>query len=365
MSARAAYGAVAEIAPDTTPDDDIGTSETYGPDAADNALRRTADRLWRVSAYQPWAIMELGSLETARAKAPGQDLTYGERLLAIKTFTPDDLARLQQGAVTYEVLRAEKSEALTNLRTDLATTHPDAIPWLDGERAAERLGVAAMALTAGALFGSLLLLIAGAVVLTQLALVLLTVFGPFFLLLGIVPGRGRLMTVRWLELFVATAIKRVLFGIVLATVLVLSVVLLGASASLGWGVAVALEIGLVACVVIYRKAFMSLFTASRGPATAIASHAGAPRPAAAGVPSAARTARAGSPPNRPTDRGARRQPEPDDTRRPGRDGAEVGEDRPPAHRVEHGSSAGSSTGSGAGSGTGSSPGPGSGAGGGG
>ncbi|MGH9185402.1 MAG: hypothetical protein ACRD0U_06265 [Acidimicrobiales bacterium] len=271
--ARAAYGGVAGIAPDAKPDDGVAATETYGRDAADNALRRTGDRLWRVTAYQPWAIMELGSLETASDIAPGQQLSYGERLLAVKTFTPPDLARLAEGSITYEELRAEKATLLTELRTDLAATHPDALPWLDGERAAERLGVSAMALVAAVLFGGLLLLLAGAVVVTQLALLLLTVGAPAFLVLGVMPGRGRLMTVRWLELFVATAIKRVLFGVVLAVVLVLSVMLLGVSASLGWGVAVALEIGLVACVVVYRKAFASLFSASRAPASVLVSHA--------------------------------------------------------------------------------------------
>jgi hypothetical protein len=274
---RGALGALAQISPDPELDDGLGQRETYGGDAADNSLRRTADELWRTAAYQPWAIMELGSMDVARevqpdqAVAPGeQPLSYGERLLAARTFSPAELERLAAGEVTYEELRAEKLTQLTELRDDLAQHHPDAIPWLNGERSGERVGIAALALVTSLFFGGLILLLAGAVLVTQLGVLLLAATAPLFLLLGVVPGRGRLVTVRWIELFVSLAIKRVLFGVVLAIVLVLSGVLIGATSSLGWGISIALQIGLVACVFVYRRAFANLFTSTSIPATALA-----------------------------------------------------------------------------------------------
>jgi hypothetical protein len=274
---RGALGALAQISPDPELDDGLGQRETYAGDAADNSLRQTADQLWRTAAYQPWAIMELGSMDVARevqpdqAVAPGQPaLSYGERLLAARTFSEAELERLAAGEVTYEELRAEKLTQLTELRDDLAEHHPDAIPWLNGERSGERVGIAALALVTSLFFGGLILLLAGAVLVTQLGVLVLAATAPLFLLLGVVPGRGRLVTMRWIELFVSLAIKRVVFGIVLAIVLVLSGVLIGATATLGWGISIALQIGLVACVFVYRRAFADLFTSTSIPGTALA-----------------------------------------------------------------------------------------------
>lgn len=274
---RATLGATAGIIPDPALEDRLGRRETYGNDPADNALRQTGDQLWRTAGYTPWAIMELGSLEVAsdvstdQTVAPGEvPLTYGERLLRAKTFTPAELDRLAAGEVTYDELRAEKLTQLTELRDELARRHPDALPWLNGERAAERVGVAALALVAAALFGGLVLLLAGAVLVAQLGLLVLAAMAPLFLLLGVFPGRGRLVTMRWVELFVSLVIKRVAFGIMLAVVLVLSGSLIASTASLGWGISIALQIGLVVCVFVYRNAFSTLFATTAVPATALA-----------------------------------------------------------------------------------------------
>ncbi|MGH9246338.1 MAG: hypothetical protein ACRD29_18900 [Acidimicrobiales bacterium] len=275
--ARGALGAVAEVSPDPDLDDGLGRHETYTGDAADDALRQTADELWRTAGYTPWAIMELGSMDVARDVAPDQELapgapplTYGERLLQAKTFTGAELERLAAGDVTYDELRAEKLTELTELRDDLTQHHPDALPWLNGERAGERVGIAALALVAAIAYGGLILLVAGAVMVAQLGILVLAACAPLFLVLGVLPGRGRLVTMRWVELFISLVIKRVVVGVVLAVVLVLSGVLIASTASLGWGISIALQIGLVVCVFVYRKAFTTLFVSTSVPATALA-----------------------------------------------------------------------------------------------
>jgi hypothetical protein len=265
--ARGAYEIVSGVSPQPDLDDGITERAEFGADGTDAELRRTADRLWRSSTYVPWAILELGSGEVAKAVAPGQELTYGERLLHARTFSEEELDRLRAGTVTYDELRGEKLMQLAAIRDDLQRDHPDALPWLSGQRAGERVGIAALSFVAAVLFGALLLAAAGAVVLTQLALLLVAATAPIFLVLGVVPGRGRVLTMRWLELLMSLVLKRVIAGVVLAVVLELSGALMAATSTLGWGITVALQIGLVACVVVYRKPFVSLFGSMTLPVT--------------------------------------------------------------------------------------------------
>src|SRR5215470_4200359 len=79
---------------------------------------------------------------------------------------------------------------------------------------------------------------------------------PLFLLVGVHPGTGRRLLVRWAELAAAALLIRVLCAALLALVLVLS----GLIAQIpNWGVAAALEVALVVTAFIYRKPFLRVF----------------------------------------------------------------------------------------------------------
>lgn len=234
----------------------------FGGDPADAELRAATDRFWRVFIHRPWLVAELGD--------PALGATYGERLLGAKTLTAEETRRARAAPAEARALREAKHAAYRTLRTELRSRHPDAYAWFSGRRATERVGIAAFTLLTVGGLGGLLGLLAGAVIVVQLAFLLLVVAAPAFLLLAVHPGAGRVLAVRWAELLVATLIKRVLYAALLAVLLVLGGVLLELSARLGWGAAATLQILLLAAAVLYRRHFRELLSTVSPPTVAAA-----------------------------------------------------------------------------------------------
>jgi hypothetical protein len=114
------------------------------------------------------------------------------------------------------------------------------------------------------------------VVVAQLGLLMLLMAAPLFFLVGVHPGTGRRLLVRWLELVAATLGVRVLAAAFLAVVMVLSG-LVEETLSGMWWLQAALQLGLVVAALIYRKPFMRIFgQVAAGPRMA-ASHIGGSR----------------------------------------------------------------------------------------
>lgn len=258
---------------------------------ADAELRMASDRLWRLFVHQPWLLAEFGD------PALGQQL--GEELLAAKTLTPGESRRARTDPGAAADLSADKAERYAALRDRLREGHPDAYAWFSGRRATERVGVAGFALLALLAVGGLLILLAGAVVVVQLAFLLLVVAAPVFLLVGIHPGAGRILALRWGELLVAVVIKRVLYAALLAVLLVLGGALLDATAGLGWGVAALLQILLIATVVVYRRPFARVLSTVAGSAAPAAQPSGSDRGGPVRVPRSARDRRSPARPSGP------------------------------------------------------------------
>jgi hypothetical protein len=216
-------------------------------DAADAELRVVADRYWRTYVFIPWCMAELGDV------SPG-----GQRL--------------------GQELLAKQSHQPSSFDSDLqaSSTRQDDRDWYNGGHAGTRL---AIVLVAGlVILGSsiLYLLVALTVVVSQLGLLALLMTAPLFLLVGIHPGAGRRLLVRWLELVAATLGVRVLAAAFLAVVMVLSG-LLEEALSGSWWLQAALQMGLVVAALIYRKPFMRIFgQVAAGPRMA-ASHIGGSR----------------------------------------------------------------------------------------
>jgi TrbL/VirB6 plasmid conjugal transfer protein len=216
-------------------------------DAADAELRLVVDRYWRTYVFTPWCMAEVGDVSPT-----GQRL--GQELLAKQSHQPSSFdSDLQQPSVPQ-----------------------DDRDWYNGGQAGTRL---AIVLASGlVILGSsvLYLLIALAVVVSQLGLLALLMTAPLFLLVGIHPGAGRRLLVRWLELVAATLGVRVLAAAFLAVVMVLSGLVTEALSG-SWWLQAALQMGLVVAALIYRKPFMRIFgQVAAGPRMA-ASHIGGSR----------------------------------------------------------------------------------------
>jgi hypothetical protein len=267
--ARTVLAGVSVVDPQTGPADGTTTVATFEGAAADTQLRVAADRFWRVFVYQPWLVLQFGDHEAGAR--------YGERLLAARTLTAAELQELDRRGGREEALAelvAAKQEDHAALTEEIGRDERLA-PWFRGQRAVERMGVASLALTGVLLGGVLLVAVSAAILLAQIAFLLLVVLAPLVLLLGVHPRAGRLITVRWAELLVGLLIKRVALGILLAVVLVLGGVLLDATYPLGWLVTMGLQALIVGTVVAYRKPFARILAPTTVPVE-VARSVGAP-----------------------------------------------------------------------------------------
>jgi TrbL/VirB6 plasmid conjugal transfer protein len=193
-------------------------------DGSDAELRIFVDRYWRTYVFKPWSVAAFGDVNTGQR--------YGEELLAKWAGQPN------------------------NFDADFKNAPQSAQDWYGGSRGGDRFAIVAVALVVAVMASILFLLIAGAVVVAQFGLLILLMIAPLFLLVGVHPGTGRRLLVRWAELAAAALLIRVLCAALLALVLVLS----GLIAQIpNWGVAAALEVALVFTAFIYRKPFLRVF----------------------------------------------------------------------------------------------------------
>ena len=193
-------------------------------DGSDAELRIFVDRYWRTYVFKPWSVAAFGDVNTGQR--------YGEELLAKWAGQP------------------------SNFDADFKNAPQSAQDWYGGSRGGDRFAIVAVALVVAVMASILFLLIAGAVVVAQFGLLILLMVAPLFLLVGVHPGTGRRLLVRWAELAASALLIRVLCAALLALVLVLS----GLIAQIpNWGVAAALEVALVITAFIYRKPFLRVF----------------------------------------------------------------------------------------------------------
>jgi hypothetical protein len=242
-----ALGAIAAIDPGLCAEE--GQGKCVGGSAH---LQEVTDRLWYLYVIKPYVVMEFGDGQ--------REEPYLRRLLDAKTITRDDLAKVEQGGATPESLIQAKAEQYKALVADLKNDG-DAFEWFSGRRNYERGMVAGMALVAVVIGAAVLGVVAAGVLLAQLGLLIAFLLAPVFLLLGIYPGRGRLIARRWGELSLGMIIRRVGLAILLAILLVTSgSIMTAADSAGGWYAAVILHVLLGVAALIYRKAFLGLLT---------------------------------------------------------------------------------------------------------
>jgi hypothetical protein len=288
---RSALSAVSVADPRTGPADGTTTAATYRGNRADAQLRLSADRFWRVFIHQPWTVMQFGDTESGER--------FAERLLEARTISPDEYTQVRGDEDALAALVERKAADHAALSEEIVA-EPRSAEWFRGRRSVERVGLASLTLAGVAVGGVLLLIVAAAIVLAQVAVALLVMVAPIALLLGIHPGTGRVIAVRWAQLAVGLLLKRVALGVLLAIVLVVNGIVLDATYPAGWFVTMGLQTLLVAAVVVYRRPFLRLV----GPTTVPVLHrssfvrtapvAAAPTPSASPGPVTAMTHTLGS-----------------------------------------------------------------------
>ncbi|MPZ74862.1 MAG: hypothetical protein GEU74_16895, partial [Nitriliruptorales bacterium] len=246
---RGVLTGVSVVDPRTGPADGTTTAATFNGNRGDMQLRLAADRFWRVFIHQPWTVMQFGEARAARR--------FGEPLLAATTITRDEQRDIGNDPDALTALVEGKQEAYTTLQEQILE-EPRSADWFRGRRSVERVGLATLTLAGVVVGGVVLLIVACAIVLTQVALLLLVMAAPVALLLGIHPGTGRVIALRWAQLAAGLLLKRVVLGVLLALLLVINGIVLDATYPLGWFVTMGVQSLMVTAVIVYRKPFLKL-----------------------------------------------------------------------------------------------------------
>ena len=221
-----------------------------------NALvDENANELWSVLVCKPWLIGELGTSTYATGGQPktivdtyGRSLLWSQAIAANETPSP---ALIQAKQATY-----------TGIATSIQQNDPAVYPLFQGNQWTTRMEISFAAMFAALVAGLLILLIALTLIVLKLGFLLLLVAGPFFLIIGIHPGFGRVIAIRWFEMLVGVLMKQVAIAIVLSVLLYCYSLIMGtADAVLPWALKILMIALVTVAVFIYRKPFSHLFSA--------------------------------------------------------------------------------------------------------
>ncbi|MBB5080909.1 type IV secretion system protein [Nonomuraea endophytica] len=210
---------------------------------------QNADALWSTLVCKPWLMGMFGTAD------PNQPIVrdYGRAMLEIQTI---DAAEMASGSRDNGAHQAKYAEYADKLRGD-----PRYFVF-QGKEWTSRVGVAIGALIAALVAGLLIFLVAVSLLVLKVSFLLLLILGPIFLLIGVHPGSGRIIAMRWVEMLIGTLLRQAVLALVLG-VLVYGYALIMSSA-LPWGMQILFMALLTLAVYFYRRPFQHLFASMNG-----------------------------------------------------------------------------------------------------
>ncbi|MFC4050378.1 type IV secretion system protein [Actinomadura syzygii] len=221
------------------------------PAASQNldATSRNANRLWVALVCKPWLQGEFGTTDP-NAKVVKDN---ADKLLWAQAVDLPETYGANQANL------GKKADAYKDVSKNIKEEHPGTYPLYQGKNWENRLAVAFGGLLAALVAGVLILVIAIALIVVKIAFLLLLVAGPIFLGIGIHPGIGRVIAVRWLELLLSMLLKQAaLIGVLSLLLWAYGLIL---SETLPWGLQILLIALVTFAAFIYRKPFQHLFSA--------------------------------------------------------------------------------------------------------
>ncbi len=221
---------------------------------SDFQVRRNADMLWSSLVCQPWVAGQFGNDSTGQNAAR----RHAEEIIAAQGISRIEQQQIADGEVDANELIAAKQDSYEEIAVRMESSYPSVYPLFSGQDQGSRLGVATLALFAAIFAGGLILAGSVALIVLKIAFILLFLLSPIFLLIGIHPGYGRMVLLRWVELMVGFLLKQI-FVVLLIALLVMCYGLV-MSSTLGWGLQMILLALFTLALFIYRKPFAYLFS---------------------------------------------------------------------------------------------------------
>ncbi|KOX18276.1 type IV secretion system protein [Nocardiopsis sp. NRRL B-16309] len=220
---------------------------------ADFQVRRNADMLWSSLVCQPWVAGQFGNGDIAEIASQ----EHATELIAAQGISRVEQQQISDGELDATTLLEDKQENYEEIASNVESSFPSVYPLFSGEDQGSRLGVATLALFASIFAGGLILAGSVALIVLKIGFLLLFLFAPIFLLIGIHPGYGRMVLLRWVELMIGFLLKQI-FVVLLVSLLVMCYGMV-MSTSLGWGLQMILLALFTLALFIYRKPFAYLF----------------------------------------------------------------------------------------------------------
>ncbi|MEO5876162.1 MAG: type IV secretion system protein [Streptosporangiaceae bacterium] len=214
-----------------------------------DATTRNANGLWVALVCKPWLMGEFGTTDPNAQIVKDNAATL---LAAQAVDLPEAFAETKPDL-------AAKADAYIEVAKDIKENYPGVYPVFQGKQWTSRLAVAFGGLFAALVAGLLILVIAITLIIVKISFLMLLVAGPIFLGIGIHPGIGRVIAIRWLELLLSMLLKQAALIGVLAMLLWAYGLILGEG--LPWGLQIMLIALVTAAAFVYRKPFQHLFAA--------------------------------------------------------------------------------------------------------
>ncbi|MEV0588839.1 type IV secretion system protein, partial [Nonomuraea sp. NPDC050310] len=219
----------------------FGNTGTPGVDQNANAL-------WSTLVCKPWLV---GLFGTSDPTAPVVR-DYGLTMLETQSVDATELAVPPNSSAH----QAKYEEIANKLKGDYRYAIFQGKDWTN------RLGVAIGALLAALVAGLLIFLVAVSLLVLKVGFLLLLILGPVFLLIGVHPGSGRIIAMRWVEMLVGTLLRQAVLALVLS-ILVYGYALI-MSTGMSWGLQILFMALLTIAVFFYRRPFQHLFASMSG-----------------------------------------------------------------------------------------------------
>ncbi len=237
--------------------DPQSVTANYAFTGSNGLVDQNANELWTVLVCKPWLDGEFGTTQYA---VPGTNQPqtvvnqYGRQLLWAQAVAGNEQPVTQ---TLYDSKRA----TYTGIAMQLQQTNPAVFSLFQGDQWTTRLEIGFEALFAAVAAGLLVLLIALTLIILKLGFLLLLVAGPFFLIIGIHPGFGRVVAVRWFEMLVGVLLKQVAVALTLSVLLYCYSLIMGTTDQvLPWALKIMMIALVTVAVFIYRKPFQHLFS---------------------------------------------------------------------------------------------------------
>jgi len=239
------------------PGDPQSVSANYGFTTGNGMVDQNANELWTVLVCKPWLDGEFGTTQYATPGSPAAQTNvvnlYGRQLLYAQAVATNE----KPTATTI----AQKEAIYNGIAMDLKANNPAVYSLFQGDQWTTRLEIGFEALFAAVAAGLLVLLIALTLIMLKLGFLLLLVAGPFFLIIGIHPGFGRVIAVRWFEMLVGVLLKQVAVALTLSVLLYCYSLIMGTTDQvLPWALKIMMIALVTVTVLIYRKPFQHLFS---------------------------------------------------------------------------------------------------------